>query len=125
MSTADKRLDEIAGCEFTGTDLAGAIARYATLVQLFARDLARELSNAEDAATAAMRQLQGHPLLSGVDVRWRAQRAARPLREALELCKGISGEMVAFNLQFRAEFAALLSGKRAGSPKDRARKVEL
>lgn len=111
MSTADMRLDEIADCEFTGKNVAGQIAQYATLTQRLAHDLARELATAEEAALAAMRQLTGHPMLGGIDVKWRARRVARVLREARELCEGISAECVAFNVQFRQEFAYALTGR--------------
>lgn len=112
MSTAEQRINEIADCEFVGRDIAGQIARYATLTQRFAHDLARELATAEEAAMAAMRQLKGHPMLGGIDLRWRARRVTRVLREARELCQGISAECVAFNVQFRQEFADALGGKR-------------
>lgn len=126
MSTAEKRIDEIADCEFVGKNIAGQIARYAELTQQFAHDMARELAVAEEAASAAMRQLKGHPMLVGVDVRWRARRVTRVLREARELCQGISGECVAFNVQFRREFAHALRDKRGdGKPKPYRGKVEL
>lgn len=122
MSTAEKRLDEIADCEFVGKNVAGQIAQYATLTQQLAHDLAREISTAEQAAMAAMRQLKGHPMLRGVDVRWRARRVTRVLREARELCEGISAECVAFNVQFRHEFAHAL---RPGKAKEYRGKVDL
>jgi hypothetical protein len=125
MSTAEKRIDEIADCEFTGKNIAAQIAQYATLTQRLAHDLARELSNAEEAAMAAMRQLKGHPSLGGVDVRWRARRVTRVLRETRELCHGISAECVAFNVQFRTEFAHALQMKRDGTPKTYRGKVDL
>lgn len=125
MSTAEQRLEEIADCEFTGKNVAGQIARYATLTQQLAHDMARELASAEEAAMAAMRQLKGHPMLSGVDVRWRARRVTRVLREARELCQGVSAECVAFNVQFRTEFADALRVKRDGKPKDYRGKVDL
>lgn len=125
MSTAAQRIDEIADCEFTGKNIAGQIAQYATLTQRFAHDLARELATAEEAATAAMRQLTGHPLLGGVDVRWRARRVTRVLREARALCQGISAECVAFNVQFREEFAHALRQKRDGKPENYRGKVDL
>jgi hypothetical protein len=125
VSTAEQRIDEIADCEFVGKDLPGRIAQYATLTQQFAHDLARELSNAEEAASVAMRELKGHPLLAGVDVRWRARRVTRVLREARELCEGISAECVAFNVQFRQEFADALRSKRDKKPKEYHGKVDL
>jgi hypothetical protein len=87
--------------------------------------MARELGTAEHAALGALRQLKGHPLLVGVDVKWRARRVTRVLREARELCEGISAECVAFNLQFRTEFADALSGKRHTKTKTYRGKVEL
>lgn len=125
MSTAETRIDEIADCEFAGKDVAGQIARYATLTQQLARDMARELSTAEEAATKALRQLRGHPMLAGVDVRWRARRVTRVLREARELCQGISAECVAFNVQFRQEFAAALHPKRETKSKEYHGRVTL
>jgi len=125
VSTAGQRLDDIADCEFVGKDLPGRIAQYATLTQQFAHDLARELSNAEEAAFAAMQQLRGHPLLAGLDVRWRARRVTRVLREARELCEGVSAECVAFNVQFRQEFADALRTKRDKKTKEYDGKVDL
>ena len=125
MSTAKKRLDEIADCEFTGKDIALKIARYAQLMQEFAHDMARELGTSEQAANAALRQLKGHPLLAGIDVKWRARRVTRVLREARELCEGISAECVGFNMQFRREFADALSGKRVVKTKEYRGKVDL
>jgi hypothetical protein len=123
VSTAASRLDEIAECEFLGKDLPGQVTQYARLTQQFAHDLARELAQAEEAALAAMRQLTGHPLLAGIDVRLRARRVARVLREARELCVGVSSECVAFTVQFRTEFADALRGKRDGNPKNYRGKV--
>ncbi|HEX6353223.1 hypothetical protein [Actinophytocola sp.] len=118
MSAGEQRINEIADCEFVGKNLAGQIARYAALTQQLAHDLARELADSEEAAVAAMRRLRGHPLLAGVDVKWRARRVARVLNEARELCHGVSAECVAFNVQFRAEFAdALKAASRKTKPK--------
>lgn len=125
MSTAEQRIDEIADCEFVGKNLPGQIARYATLTQQLAHDLARELATGEDEAVAAMRRLRGHPMLAGVDVRWRARRVARVLREARELCQGVSAECVAFNVQFRTDFADALRKKSEPKPKEYHGEVDL
>jgi hypothetical protein len=119
VSTAEQRLDDIADTEFVGKSIAGRVAQYATLTQQFAHDLARELAASSEAAETAMRRLRGHPLLAGVDVRLRARRVSRVLREARELCEGVSAECVAFNVQFRTEFADALRGKRKGKEYDR------
>lgn len=123
MSTAEARIDEIADCAFTGEKVAERIAQYARLNQMLAHDVARALATAEEAAVAAMLQLKGHPLLAGVDVRWRARRVARVLREARELCKGVSAESVAFNMQFRNELAHLLRTERDVKTKEYRGKV--
>jgi hypothetical protein len=125
VTTAKKRLDEIADCEFTGPNMALKIAHYAQISQEFAHDMARELSNSEQAAYRALRQLKGHPLLVGIDVKWRARRVTRVLREARELCEGISAECAGFNMQFRLEFADALSGKRVAKKKEYRGKVDL
>ncbi|PPK65765.1 hypothetical protein V5P93_000348 [Actinokineospora auranticolor] len=125
MKTAGERIEEIADCEFTGDRVAERIARYAQLTQRLAHDLARELDIAEEAAEAALRRLKGHPLLVGIDVRLRARKVARELREARDLCKGISAEAVAFNLQFRREFAEALDPTRAAKTKHHRGEVDL
>lgn len=123
--TGAARIDAIADCEFTGPRVPGRIATYASLTQKLAHDLARELAEAEPAALAAMRQLGGHPLLAGVDVRLRARKVARVLREARELAMAVSGEAVAFNAQFRAEFGEILVPKRDTKPANYQGKVQL
>jgi hypothetical protein len=125
VSSVEKRIDEIADCEFVGKDIAGQFARYARLNQLLAHDLARELANAEEAAQQAMRQLKGHPLLAGIDVMLRARKVTRVFREAREVCEGISAECVAFHVQFRQEYAEELRGKRNAKSKDYRGKVDL
>ncbi|WP_018686350.1 hypothetical protein [Actinokineospora enzanensis] len=125
MRSAAERIEEIAECEFTGKRVAERIAQYAQLTQRLAHDLARELDTAEEAAETALRRLKGHPLLVGIDVRLRARKVTRELREARELCKGISAEAVAFNLQFRREFADALDPKRAEKTRHHRGEVDL
>lgn len=72
-----------------------------------------------------MRQLKGHPLLLGVDVRARAWWVARHLNEARELVLGISAEAVKFNLQFRREFLERMQEERPDKSKDYKGKVDL
>ena len=103
MGTGEQRLDELASIEFHGK-VPKKIAAYAVATQRLAHDLAREAEEAADAAENAMRQLQGHPLLLGIDVKVRARRVARHLRDVRELALGISAEAVKFNQQFRIEF---------------------
>ncbi|WP_182876116.1 hypothetical protein [Microbispora sp. H10670] len=126
MGTGNARLDEIADIEFHGK-VPAKIAAYTLATQRFAHDLARELDHAEAAAEAAMTQLKGHPMLLGVDVRARAWRVARYLREAREIAQGISAEAVKFNLQFRQEFLDALEAleKRDTKRSDYKGKVDL
>lgn len=124
MGTGQDRLDEIADIEFHGK-VAAKIAEYTVATQRFAHDLARELDAAESAAESAMSQLKGHPLLMGVDVRARAWRVSRNLREARELAQGISAEAIKFNLQFRQEFLEAMEQMRSGKRKDYQGKVDL
>lgn len=105
MGSGQQRLDQIADIEFHGK-VPRKVNEYAKATQQLAHDLARELANAENAAETAMRELDGHPLLLGVDVKARAWWVSRHLREAREIAQGISAEAVKFNLQFRQEFIA-------------------
>lgn len=124
MGTGQIRLDEIADIEFHGR-VAEKITEYAVTTQQLAHDIARELDAAASAAEAAMRQLKGHPLLLGVDVRARAWWVARHLNEARELVLGISAEAVKFNLQFRREFLERMQEERPDKSKDYKGKVDL
>ncbi|RJL19576.1 hypothetical protein [Bailinhaonella thermotolerans] len=125
MGTGQQRIDQIADIEFHGK-VPSKIAAYAVATQRLAHDLARELEEGANGAEAAMRQLKGHPLLMGVDVKARAWRVARHLREARELVLGISAEAVKFNLQFRQEFLeAMANQARDTKGKDYKGKVDL
>lgn len=104
MGSGLRKIDKIAALTFTGKKTAVKVAEYARENQSFARDMARELDAAASAAEAAMLELKGHPLLRGVDVQARAWWVSRHLRDAREICSGISAEMVKFHAQFRAEF---------------------
>jgi uncharacterized protein YfaQ (DUF2300 family) len=103
MGSGLRRIDKIAGLTFLGK-VPRQVAEYAAVNQKLARDMARELDAAASAAEAAMAELKGHPLLAGIDVQARAWWVSRHLREARELCEGLSAEMVKFNVQFRQEF---------------------
>lgn len=103
MGSALRTIDKIADLTFLGK-VPRKVAEYATENQKFARNMARELDAAASAAEAAMNELKGHPLLLGIDVHARAWWVSRHLREAREICEGLSAEMVKFNVQFRQEF---------------------
>lgn len=111
MGSGLQRVDKIANLTFVGKRVATKVAEYAGENQKLARDLARELDAAASGAEAAMLELKKHPLLLGLDVQARAWWVSRHLREARELCEGISAEMVKFNVQFRQEFIEAIEGR--------------
>jgi len=126
MGTALQRIDRIANITFGGKKIANQIAQYAQENQRFAHDMARELDAAAAAAEAAMLDLKGHPALLGLDVQARAWWVSRHLREARELCEGLSAEMVKFNTQFRQEFIeAVENAKRSTKKNDYKGRVDL
>lgn len=117
MGSGLQRVDKISGMTFLGKKIATKVADYAKENQKLARDMARELDAAASAAEAAMLELKGHPLLLGVDVQARAWWVSRHLREARELCEGLSAEMVKFNAQFRQEFIEGTAAEKRGTSK--------
>ncbi|WP_433239917.1 hypothetical protein [Actinomadura nitritigenes] len=103
MGSGEQMIDRLGDIEFRGK-VGKHIAEYAKATQRFGHDLAYELDNAATAAEAAMKELDGHPLLFGVDVKIRAGRVAGKLRKARELALAISAESVKFHVQYRQEF---------------------
>lgn len=117
MGSGLQRVDKISGMTFLGKKVATKVADYAKENQKLARDMARELDAAASAAEAAMLELKAHPLLLGLDVQARAWWVSRHLREARELCEGISAEMVKFNAQFRLEFIEAAEAEKRSTSK--------
>lgn len=118
MGSGEQRLTRIGDIPFRGR-VGENVAKYAKANQDLGRDLASELSNGAEAARRAMRGLQGHPLLHGVDVRLRARRVARKLNKAKELALAVSAESVRFNQQYRREFLDVDDRKGGKGKKDR------
>lgn len=54
---------------------------------------------------------QGHPLAFGLDVKWRARKVARHIECMTELAAGFALEAVKLNLEYRTQFAELVSPK--------------
>ena len=104
--TGETRLDEMGDIVFEGA-IGKQIAAYGLATQKFGHDLAAELEETARAATKAIRQLDGHPLLFGIDLRMRARVVTRHLRRGAELARETSGEAVRFTLQYRREFLAI------------------
>jgi hypothetical protein len=102
------RVDELSKIELVS---ARAVAEYAKVCRELLRDFTRELEFAADEFEATMRAADrsGHPLLVGLDVRWRARRVAGRLRRAADCTAGAAAEVVRFHTQFRREFAPALS----------------
>lgn len=103
MSSGERRIDQLGNVTFTG-DVSANVAAYAKGVQAIARDLAVELEIGANVAEQAMRRLNGHPRLAGVNVRFRARLVTRRLRRAHHLALEVSAEAVRFNAQYRREF---------------------
>jgi hypothetical protein len=104
--TGDKRLDKMGDIVFEGA-IGKQIAAYGLSTQKFGHDLAAELEEAARLAGKAIRQLDGHPLLLGIDLRLRARVVTRHLRRGAELARETSGEAVKFTLAYRREFLAI------------------
>jgi hypothetical protein len=111
MGTGENRISAIGDIEFRG-HVGRNIAAYAKSNQRLAHDFAQELVNGAEAAEKAMRKLDGHPLLLGVDVRLRAKRVARKLRKGQDLALALSAEIVKFNVQYRREFLDVHDGSK-------------
>lgn len=105
MSTRN-RIPELATIEFTG-------ARSITDYSKTGRGLCRELSwefemSAGELYAVLVAQQKGHPLLFGVDVKWKAKRIVARLLRAGDHTAMAGVELVKFHQQFRKEFADVL-----------------
>lgn len=80
------------------------IAEYSSEGRSAARMMRDEFQGAAEDARAALKTLEGHPLLFGVDVRIKAWRVSNRLMRAAELCDGAAAEVVKFNADFRTHF---------------------
>lgn len=103
MGSGESRIESLGEINFRG-QVGKNVTKYAREMQHVARDLAIELDIGAMAAESAMRKLQGHPRLRGIDVRIRAILVTRSLRRGRDLAQGISAEAVKFALQYRSEF---------------------
>ena len=91
----------LSAIEFTGPK---AIAKYSREGRQACRKLRDEFEGAAEDARAALKTLDGHPLLLGVDVKIKAWRVANRLRRAAECLNGAAIELVKFNADFRTHF---------------------
>lgn len=107
------RIGELERIEFTGAE---AISEYARVMRALARDLTAELVQAADEVEAVLSRQHGHPLLFGLDCRFRARRVAARLLRGAEAAGGIAVEAVKFNVEFRTAFADVLQPRRQRRP---------
>lgn len=106
MSTR-KRIPELQAIEFTGT---ASISRYAKEARSLCREMAWEFEMAGDEVYSVLVATgKGHPLLMKVDVRWRARRVRKRLRRAADYVSSAGVETVRFNVQFRTDFADVIT----------------
>lgn len=106
-----RKITELSTIEFTGSK---AITEYSREGRDLARDLSIEFSfGADDVYGALVASQKGHPLLLGIDVKWRARRVAHRLERAAELAAAAGVELVRFHTQFRREFADILNPPKA------------
>lgn len=110
-----QRIPELSGIEFTGHESVRAYA--GTLRGLF-RDLSFELEHASGELFEVLRRQEGHPLLFGLDVRFRARRVAARLDRIARLMGGGSVESVAFYREFRKQFADVIRDKKTKNPRN-------
>jgi hypothetical protein len=101
-----RRIPELSAIEFTGSR---AITAYSKEGRDLCREMSWEFEMGADEVEGALRASQkGHPLLMGVDVKWRARRVANRLRRAADFQVAAGVELVKFRVQFRTEFADVL-----------------
>lgn len=99
----DRRLDELARIEFVGS-LSEVFEAYSKELYALARRWQFELDMAASDSRAAMESLQGHPLLLGLDVRFKARRVSNRLTRAQALAHGLAEEARKFDRSYRRHF---------------------
>jgi hypothetical protein len=105
---AERRIDALSQIELDG---AKGVTLYARTARELLRDFTRELEFAADEFEGNLREAArgGHPLLFGIDVKWKARRCAMRLRRAADATQGAAAEVVRFRAQFRREFADVIN----------------
>lgn len=105
----ERRIDGLSAIEFDG---AKDITTYAKTGREICRDLSMEFEAAAEQVIGVLSRQHGHPLLFGVDVRYRARKVAKRLRRAAECAQGAGVEVVKFRSEFRFQFANAISPPR-------------
>lgn len=103
MALRNRRIDELARVEFTGS-LTVATYDYGQAMFALGHLLRMELDMAAVESEAAMASLKGHPLLLGLDVRVKARRVAKRLKRAQDLAYGLTAEGHRFHRDYLKYF---------------------
>jgi hypothetical protein len=98
-----KKISELSDIEFEGS-LGEAFKKYSQTAEKLAHAFSMELELAEAEARAAISELKGHPLLFGVDTRFRARQVTKRLARMRELVDGIGTEARKFERDYRRHF---------------------
>jgi hypothetical protein len=99
---ARARIPELSGIEFTGH---ASVAEYSNELRNLLRDIAHEVDFGAEEIYVVLSRQRGHPLLFGIDVRFRARKVAKRLHRVEELVAGGAVEAVKFYREFRLQFA--------------------
>jgi hypothetical protein len=99
----DRNIRELSDIEFTGS-LSEAFKAYGDTGEDLTSRWAFELEVGAADAEAAMACLKGHPLLLGLDVRWRARQVAKRLKRSQELVDGLGHELSRFHRDYTKHF---------------------
>lgn len=111
MATTKKSPAGLDVIEFDGSE---SVAAYALTSRDHNRALAQEYEGAADDLYTVLRELgQGHPLAFGFDVKIRAGKVAKRLERMAEMASWVAIESVKLNLEYRKQFAELLSPDKA------------
>lgn len=102
-TSGEGRIAKLGDVDFRGK-VGKHIAEYAKANQYLARDFAAQFHDDGARAYRHLRQLEGHPMLMGVDVRIRARKVQRHFNKLKDLSLALSAESVKFNGQYRKEF---------------------
>ncbi|MGA5764461.1 hypothetical protein [Nonomuraea bangladeshensis] len=107
MATARKSPAGLDVIEFDGSE---SVAAYALTSRDHNRALSQEYEGAAEDLYAVLKELgTGHPLAFGIDVRHRAGKVAKRLERMAEMASWVAQESVLLNLEYRKQFAELVS----------------
>jgi hypothetical protein len=104
MASGEQQISRLGDVEFRGK-VGENVTTYAKRLQRLSHAFGAQLTNDAQDAERAMRRLSGrHPLLKGMELRFRARRVSRRLRRASELFVGLGAEAVKFQAEYKKQF---------------------